>query len=141
MTSIDIGFTFTKTKEIYPKLKGIRPEEFKDRLASKGYTETTCRDTLFDGIVEAEFNYKNDSLYSFYFTYTETNFEKAKIIANEIRNFYSKKYGEPTAEKIEEENRFNKNYYWPLVNKSQPFINFNLNSNEITWGKKSENPL
>jgi len=141
MYSIDIGFNFNKTKEKYPSLKGIRPEENRDALASAGLTESVCKQPLFGGEAIAEFNYRNDSLYSYNFTYPELNSEKAEQVFEEIKKYYSVKWGEALQERVEEDNRFSQIFLWPNVKSVVPYINYNLNTNTITWGKRIERNL
>ncbi len=136
--TIEMGFSFVKVKANYKMVKGIRPEEKKDELANEGYTESVCKQNLFAGVAVAEFNFKNDSLYSFFFTFSDKDTEKAEQIFQAVKRHYSATLGMPALEEVEEENHYNQNYSWPAKKGVVPYVYFNLNTNTIIWGKRIE---
>jgi hypothetical protein len=139
--AIDMNFSYMKVKEKYKALKGIRPEDKKDELANEGYTESVCKQNIFGGTSNVEFNFKNDSLYSYFFTYTDKDSDKAEQIFQAIKKHYSAKLGQAQLEKVEEENHYNQNYIWPSKKSVTPYLNFNLNNNTIVWGKRTDKAL
>jgi len=141
LDKIEIGYSFNNVRVKYPLVKGIRPEEKKDVLATAGLTESVCKQPIFGGVAAAEFNYKNDSIYSYYFTYSDKNFKKTEQIFYSIMDYYSEKWGEPNPEGVEEENHYSQNYIWPSKRKSVFFVNYNINTGLIVWGKRTERVL
>jgi hypothetical protein len=138
---IQMGFSFTDVRSKYKALKGIRPEEKNDELAEAGLTESVCKQSLFGGEASAEFNFKNDSLYSYFFTYNEKDSEKSEQVFQAIKKYYSSKWGDAQLEKVEEENHYSQNYIWTSKKSVLPYVNHNLNTNAIIWGKRFERVL
>ena len=141
LETIDIGFSFMEVKAKYKVLKGIRPEEKNDALAEAGLTESLCKQALFGGEATAEFNFKDDSLYSYFFTFANKDSEKAEQIFQSIKKHYSIKWKDTKLEKVEEENHYGQSYVWPSKNSFVPYLNFNLNTNTIIWGKRFDRTL
>lgn len=137
------GHSYNQVKEIFPLVKGIRPEEAKDELANSGYTESITKTTFAGRNISLEFNFKNDSLYSMYLQVVETNPSKAELFFNDIKNYYTNLWGEPSHDAIEEENHYLQSYIWPEknVNNVYPFVTFGQNRGIIIWGLKNGNPL
>ncbi len=140
LQSIEMGFSYLEVKEKYALVKGIRPEDKKDELANAGYTESLCKQTLFEGVASAEFNFKNDSLYSYFFTFNDKNSEKAEQVFQAVKKYYSSKWGQAQAEEIEEENHYSQTYVWP-ARSIVPYVNYNVNTNTIVWGKRIDKAL
>jgi hypothetical protein len=141
MQNIEMGYSFNDVKSKYDAVKGIRPEDKKDELASAGLTESVCKQSLFGGEAIAEFNFKDDSLYSYFFTYSEKDSEKAEQVFNAVKKYYNTKWGESQLEKVEEENHYNRNFIWPSQKTIIPYLNYNLNTNTISWGKRYERTI
>jgi hypothetical protein len=141
LTQIELGFSYKEVKAKCSHVKGIRPEEKKDDLATKGLTESVCKLPLFETEASAEFNFKDDSLYSFYFTYTEANSEKVEMVFQALKKHYSAQWGEAMPERVEEENHYSQNFIWPSKNYFIPYLNYNLNTNTIVWGKRYEKSI
>jgi hypothetical protein len=140
LQSIEMGFSFMKIKEKYDMVKGIRPEDKKDELANAGYTESLCKQPLFGGIASAEFHFKNDSLYAYSFTFNDKDSEKAEQVFQAVKKYYSGKWGQAQIEEIEEENHYNQTYVWPAT-AIVPYVNYNINTNTIIWGKRIDKVL
>jgi hypothetical protein len=136
--TVNLGFSYSDTKNQYPSLKATRPEEKKEELAAAGLTESVNKLQLFGSDVAGEFNFKNDTLYSYFFTYTEKDSEKAEKVFYAVVDYYAEKLGEPKPDKVEEENHYSQVYLWPSVKGVVPFISFNLNTNTLIWGKRSD---
>ena len=138
---IDLGYSFMEVKAKYKMVKGIRPEEKNDALADAGLTESVCKQPLFGGEVSAEFNFKDDSLYSYFFIYSSKDSEVSEQIYQAIKKHYSSKWKDGRLEKVEEENHYGQNYVWPSKNAFIPYLNFNLNTNTIVWGRRFDRTL
>lgn len=140
LQSIEMGFSFNEVKAKYPMVKGIRPEEKKDELASEGLTESVCKQSIFGGEASVEFNFKDDSLYSYFFTYSDKDSEKAEQVFQAVKKYYTGKWGPAQLEMVEEENHYNQSFIWP-GSAILPFLSYNLNSNTIAWGKRYEKAI
>jgi hypothetical protein len=138
---VEMGFSFNEVKAKYPSVRGIRPEDKKDELAAAGFTESVCKQKLFGSEISAEFNFKDDSLYSYVFTYNEKDSDKADQVFKAVKKYYSEKWGEAQPEMVEEENHYNQNFVWPAQNTATPYLNYNLNTNTIAWGKRFDKSL
>jgi hypothetical protein len=141
LQTIEMGFSFNEVKAKYPVVKGIRPEDKKDNLAEEGYTESVCKQSIFGGEASVEFNFKDDSLYSYVFTYNDKDSEKAEQVFQSVKKYYSDKWGEAQPEMVEEENHYNQNFLWTGQNSFVPYLNFNVNNNTIVWGRRYEKSL
>jgi hypothetical protein len=141
LQKVEMGYSFNEVKSKYDAVKGIRPEDKKDELASAGLTESVCKQSLFGGEAIAEFNFKDDSLYSYFFTYSEKDSEKAEQVFNAVKKYYNTQLGEAQLEMVEEENHYNRNFVWPSQKTIVPYLNFNLNTNTISWGKRYDRAL
>ncbi len=141
--AIKIGSDYNAIKEKYPDLRGIRPEEKKDELAVQGYTESVNKQMLFEKEAVLEFNFKDDSLYNFFYTINAKDNESADIIYKGVKKYYSGIWGEPTIEKVEEENHYSQDYIWRKKNDNitTPYINYDVNSNTIVWGVRVDKAL
>ena len=137
--SFPMGTHFKAIHTKMPEFKGIRPEGGSDELASQGLTESKNKVTFLGKSVDLEFNFKNDSLYSYYFTITETDFNKAEKLYKGIKQFYNKKIGQGKEISAEEETRDKKTCVW--VEKS-PYgvLTYNLNTGLISWGFQNVKP-
>ncbi|MFN6947074.1 MAG: hypothetical protein ACK4ND_19175 [Cytophagaceae bacterium] len=131
--SISLGSTYNDVKKRYSELGMQRPEGNMAENARRGLTEAHLKTSLLDRQGNIEFNFKNDSLYSFYFTITEPDFEKGDIIYAGLQNYYSEKIGSCIEETAEEYNRYSKSCFWEN-NKYDAAMTYNLNSNSISWG-------
>ncbi|HEY8402574.1 MAG TPA: hypothetical protein VIK89_15000 [Cytophagaceae bacterium] len=137
---IDLGVNFKTLKEKIPSIKGIRPEGNMDELAAQGLTETSITSQLMGKTASLEFNFKNDSLYSFYYLVSEQDTEKGDRLYKGIRTYYLEKWGEGKRIPVEEDNRYSKSYYWELGNNRYGVMTYNLNTGNISWGVQNTKP-
>lgn len=137
--SITFSISYKKAKEIFPNLKKPNAEGGGYTSASNGLTEASATIGLMNKKINLELNFRNDSLYSYFFTLEESNFEKAGIYYRSIRNFYNGKFGDCRQEAIEEENRYTESCYWP-GREFQTFISNNINEGNISWGFQYTKP-
>lgn len=126
------GSSFQETREKFPTLNEIKPENDNDDKNEQGYTESSGVVMILGYQGEMEFNFKNDSLYSYSIRIQEPDYEKAESLHETIQKYYSKKYGKYENEAVEEENRFAKTCYWSDRN-SLIKLFYNINSGEIRW--------
>lgn len=126
------GSSFQETKEKFPTLNEIEPENDNDGKNEPGFTESSGVVMILGYQGHIEFNFKNDSLYSYSISIQEPSYEKAENLHETIQNYYSKKYGKYENEAVEEENRFVKTCYWS-DRESLIKLFYNVNSGEIKW--------
>jgi hypothetical protein len=131
----------TNFKKIHDDMhiKGIRPEGGSDELAAQGLTESTTKMNVAGKPANLEFNFKNDSLYSFYYSITENDFNKAEKYYKGIKQFYISKLGPCKEPVAEEENRTTKSCIW---GEKYPYaiMTYDLNKGTITWGFQNAKP-
>lgn len=140
LDTLKFGNNFNKVKTTFPILKGIRPEGGNDDLAAQGLTESKSSTTILGHPVEIEFNFKNDSLYSYTLSYNEKNYDAAEEVYDYLISYYGKKYGDCIKEKTEEENHFLKNCGWK-AGKKFLVLHYDINEGTINWGYQKENPF
>lgn len=126
------GSSFKETREKFPTLNDIEPENDNDGTNGQGYTESSGVVMILDYKGHLEFDFKNDSLYSYSISILEPDYEKAENLHETIQNYYSKKYGKYENEAVEEENRFVKTCYWS-DRESLVKLTYNVNSGKIKW--------
>ncbi|MBX9851546.1 MAG: hypothetical protein K2X86_07275 [Cytophagaceae bacterium] len=134
-----MGTHFKSIHSKMPEFKGIRPEGGSDDLAAQGLTESKNKVTFLGKPADLEFNFKNDSLYSYYFTITETDFNKSEKLYRGIKQFYNKKIGQGKEIGAEEETRDKKTCVW-TEKSSYGILTYNLNTGLISWGFQNSKP-
>lgn len=131
----------TNFKKIHDELgiKGIRPEGGMDELAAQGLTESKMKKVLMNKNVDVEFNFKNDSLYSFYYSFTENDFNKGEKLFKGLKQFYNKKLGTAEIPPAEEETRHIRTCLW---REKAPYgvLSYNVNTGLISWGFQNTKP-
>lgn len=137
---IALGTDYQKIKEQVPNLKEIRPEGNSDVLAAEGLTEATASASFMEKQTGIEFNFKNDSLYSFYYLINELNTEKGERLYKGIRTYYLERWGEGKKMPVEEETHYSTSYYWELGNGRFGVMTYNLNTGNISWGVQNTKP-
>jgi hypothetical protein len=131
----------TDFKKIHDQLnvKGVKPEGGSDELAAQGLTEAKTKVNLAGKPADLELNFKNDSLYSFYYSINENDFNKAERYYKGIQQFYTSKLG-PCIEPVSEEET--KNIKTCIWNKKAPYavMTYDINTGQINWGFQSSKP-
>jgi hypothetical protein len=138
--TLSLGKSFAEVKKGVPAMSDIKPEGGMSQEVMKGLSESRTSATILSHPADVEFNYRNDTLYSYYILVTEPDYEKADKLFEYVHQHYSKKYGECKKEKVEEENRFIRNCAWQ-VGKKFMSMTYNVNSGTISWGYQDVNPL
>ena len=122
-----------------PALKGIRPEGGSDELAAQGLTESKAKITILKKPADLEFNFRNDSLYSFYYTITEEDYNKAEKIYKGLQQFYNKKLGPGVQLTAEEETRHLRTSVW-MDTFPYGVMTYDTNTGIISWGFQNTKP-
>jgi|GEM_PF-1516536 hypothetical protein len=130
---LPLGTTYAKIKEVFPSVKEPRPEGGMVDLGKQGYTEAFVKVELLGKKGDLEFNMKNDTLYSYYYTISEADFEKASDLYLGIQQFYNKEFGPCTEEKVEEHNHYSKSCVWN-PGKFSVVMTQDINRGSISWG-------
>jgi hypothetical protein len=132
------GTNFRKIHDEFG-IKGVRPEGGLDDLAAQGLTESKTKTTFLNKNIEIEFNFKNDTLYSFYYTLTEPNYNEAEKLYKGIKQYYNKKLGPAVTPPVEEDTRDVRTCYW-LEKFPYGVLNYNVNTGQISWGFQNTKP-
>lgn len=134
-----MGSNYETIHKRIPALKGIRAEGGSDELAAQGLTEAKTKITMLRKPTDVEFNFRNDSLYSFYYTITEHDYNKANKIYKGIQQFYNKKLGQGRQLTAEEETRHLQTTVWTAT---FPYgvMTYNTNTGMISWGFQNTKP-
>src|SRR5690606_34680519 len=127
------GTPFKQIKELFPAVKDPRPEGGSADLGKQGYSEALVKLDLMGKKADLEFNMKNDTLYSYYFTITEADYEKASDIYLGIQQFYNKEFGPCKEENVEEHNHYSKSCMWNS-GKYSVVMTQDINRGNISWG-------
>lgn len=137
---IPLGCNFKKIQEELPNIKGVlKPEGGPDALAGQGLTELKTQVIFLGKPADLELNFKNDSLYSFYYTVQEEDFNKAERLYKGLQQFYNKKIGQGAELIAEEETRDIRTSVWK-ENFPYCIINYNINTGVISWGFQNNRP-
>lgn len=136
--SFPLGSNSKTVREKY-NLKNVRPEGGLDESAARGLTESKTKVTFLGKPADLELNFKNDSLYSFYYTISEQDFNQAERLYKGIRQYYIKKYGPCEEPVAEEETRHLRNCYW---REKSPYgvMTYDVNAGVISWGFQNTKP-
>lgn len=133
LDTISLNSSYQKVKESFPGVKGVGPEGGSKALADQGLTETKASAQFMEYPAEVEFNFKNDSLYSYYIMVHEPDPERSDSLYQGIHDYYVEKHGPCVEEKVEEETHFFQSCSWELDDRTI-VITYNMNSGTITWG-------
>src|SRR5690606_15431359 len=117
----------------------VRPEGGLDELAAQGLTESKTKSPFLNQSLDLEFNFKNDSLYSFYYTIIEQDFDKAEKLHKGIQQFYNKKLGKCIVPAAEEETRHIRTSLW-IEKAPYGVMTYNVNTGQISWGFQNTKP-
>ncbi|MFN3403125.1 MAG: hypothetical protein ACK40G_03455 [Cytophagaceae bacterium] len=130
---IPLGSNYKYIKEKFPKLKAPRPEGGSEQLGAQGYSDATSEIRLMNYSGTIEFNFKNDSLYSYFFTLNENDYDKGMNLYYGLQTFYNEKWGACIEENVEEMHKYSRSCYWNPENFST-VMSYNINSGMLSWG-------
>lgn len=123
----ELGLTYKELQKNIPELQNIKNED------NKGFTGTTARILMLNKTINAEFQFKNDSLVRCSFMLNELDYNQADKFYKGLQNFYSSKLGECHETEVEEENHYNRSCHWTMPGYKAE-LNYDINKSEITWG-------
>jgi hypothetical protein len=75
--SLKPGSSVQQIQELFPDIGSPQAEGGSTTLKQRGLTELATQVTFDNKTVEAEFNFRNDTLYSYYFTILESSWSRA----------------------------------------------------------------
>ncbi|WP_028979354.1 hypothetical protein [Sporocytophaga myxococcoides] len=133
INELPLGTPFKKIKELFPSLKDPRPEGGSADLAKQGYSEASVKLDLMGKKTDLEFNLKNDTLYSYFYTVSEADYEKASDLYLGIQQFYNKQFGTCKEENVEEYNHYSKSCMWN-PGKFSLIMTQDINNGTVSWG-------
>lgn len=93
LDKLGFGQTYTEIRTEYPEIGPLGPEGGMDSLGQQGLTEAKVDRMMFEHPVSLEFNFKNDHMYSYVFTFAGLDQQTADSLAMKIRTFYEAIYG------------------------------------------------
>jgi hypothetical protein len=130
---VDMGASYKAIQSVLPEFKGVRAENRSAELADKGFVEGICETQLFGRKAKGVFHFKNDSLYSYDVSVPIIDMKEAERKYNEIKAYYTNKYGEPNTPRVEEDNYTSTTSYWK-TSKGYVVLTNDLSNAEIQFG-------
>jgi hypothetical protein len=130
---LNMGASYKTIEAMLPDFKGVRAENRSAELADKGFVEGMSQTDLFGQKATCTFHFKNDSLYSYDVSVPIMDEKKAEGKYNEIKAYYTSKYGEAQTPKVEEDNYTSTTSYWKTA-KGYVVLTNDLSNAEIQFG-------
>jgi hypothetical protein len=130
---LNMGSSYKTIETMLPHFKGVRAENRSAELADKGFVEGMSETNLFGHPAKGIFHFKNDSLYSYDVFVPIMNMKEAEKRYNEIKAFYTSKYGEAQTPNVEEDNYTSTTSYWKTP-KGYVVLANDLSNAEIQFG-------
>lgn len=109
---LSMGASYKTIEKMLPDFKGVRAENRSAELADKGFVEGMSETNVFGQKAQCVFHFKNDSLYSYDVSVPIMDMKEAEKKYNEIKAFYTSKYGDAQTPKVEEDNYTSTTSYW-----------------------------
>lgn len=134
-----LGTGYKAAENQLPNFKGVRAENKSAELASKGYTEGISETTLFDQKAVCTFHFKEDSLYGYDITVPIVDLKVSETKFNELKDFYTHKYGEALTLEVEEDTYTKTTSYWK-TNKGYILLVNDLSTGQIKFGRQTNSP-
>jgi hypothetical protein len=126
-----LGLTYQELQKNLPELKS--PAGNNDKPNNKNLTQSTARIVMLNKTIEAEFQFRNDSLIKCSYLLNELDYNQADKFYKGLQSFYSSRLGECNETKVEEENYYNRSCNWAGKDYKAE-LNFDINKSLITWG-------
>src|SRR5690606_3195150 len=108
-------------------------------LANKGFTEGMSETTLFGEKALCTFHFKEDSLYGYEIAVPIVDLDLSDQKYNEIKDFYTHKYGASQTLKVEEDNYTKNTCFWETP-KGFIVLTNDLSTGQIKFGRQMNNP-
>ncbi len=134
-----LGSGYKMAEQLLPNFKGVRAENKSAELANKGYTEGMSETTLFGQKATCTFHFKEDSLNAYEIEVPIMDLKLSDQKYNEIKDFYSHKYGEAISPEVEEDNYTKNMSYWKTSKGYIVLIN-DLSTGQIKFGRQNQSP-
>jgi hypothetical protein len=121
-------------KELIPDLHSIKSGSDNDKLTNPSFTISKAKIKIMNNIpVDAEFHFKNDSLYKYSYTINQSDYTHVDQLYKGLQNLYSTSYGHCDEGKVEEENHYSKSCIWSKDGHKGE-MHYDVNSSIISWG-------
>jgi hypothetical protein len=128
------GTSLGKLKESIPNLHSIKSGPDPDKSTLPGFTISKASIRILDNIpVEAEFHFKNDSLYKYSYTINQSDYSHVDPLYKGLQNLYSTNFGHCDEGKVEEENHYSKSCIW-TKDGHKGEMHYDINNSVISWG-------
>ncbi|MBI4056309.1 MAG: hypothetical protein HY399_02040 [Elusimicrobia bacterium] len=138
---VPLDLTYEEVKKQIPTLGKKLPEGGSDVLQQQGLTEASTKVSLFNSEALLEFNFKNDKLYSTFFSLSEIDCDASQSLYQQLQKFYSSRFGKASEESETEEGYPREGSSWSTKNSSIILEN-NIydNSCTLSWGFQTSQP-
>jgi hypothetical protein len=134
-----LGSGYKVAEQLLPNFKGVRAENKSAELASKGFTEGISETTLFGQKATCTFHFKEDSLKAYEIEVPIMDLKLSDKKYNEIKDFYSHKYGAAESPDVEEDNYTKNLNYWK-TNKGYIVLINDLSTGQLKFGRQESKP-
>jgi hypothetical protein len=131
----ELGLTYKELQKSLPELK--TSVENNEKPNTKNMTKSTARIVMLNKTIEAEFQFRNDSLIKCSYLVNELDYNQADKFYKGLQSFYSSRLGECNETKVEEENHYNRSCNWAGKDYKAE-LNFDINKSLITWGMETK---
>jgi hypothetical protein len=136
---LSLGTGYKTAEQMLPDFKGVRAENKSAELANKGYTEGISETTLFGQKAICTFHFKEDSLISYDISVPIVDLKISDKKYNELKDFYTHKYGEAKTPEVEEDNYTKNTSYWKTPKGYILLVN-DLSTGQIKFGRQTSSP-
>lgn len=133
LDTLSLNMSYKQIQKAFSGVKELKPEGGSKLLAEEGLTEARIPVKFLKYPGEIEFNFKKDSLYSYYITASEQDPEESDKLFQGILDYYTQKHGPCVEEKVEEETHYYRSCSWDLPKKTL-VLSYNVNTGIISWG-------
>jgi hypothetical protein len=121
-------------KESIPGLHSVKSGADNDKLTNPSFTHSKASIKILNNIpVEAEFHFRNDSLYKYSYTINQSDYTHVDKLYKGLQNLYSSDFGHCDEGKVEEENHYSKSCIWSKDGHKGE-MHYDINSSIISWG-------
>lgn len=134
-----LGTGYKAAEGLLPNFKGVRAENKSAELANKGFTEGISETTLFGQKAVCTFHFKEDSLYDYEISVPIVDLKVSDTKYNEMKDFYTHKYGTALTLEVEEDNYTKNTTYWK-TNKGYVLLVNDLSTGQIKFGRQTRKP-
>jgi hypothetical protein len=134
-----LGSGYKVAEQLLPNFKGVRAENKSAELANKGFTEGMSETTLFGQKATCTYHFKEDSLKAYEIEVPIMDLKLSDKKYNEIKDFYTHKYGAAESPDVEEDNYTKNLSYWK-TNKGYIVLINDLSTGQLKFGRQEAIP-